>query len=44
MFVSIHVPLAEHDLLMLAETVPLLVSIHVPLAEHDAYFHSLQRW
>ena len=33
--VSIHVPLAEHDLLKLLMLIMLLVSIHVPLAEHD---------
>ena len=34
--VSIHVPLAEHDLGKSAElTAENLVSIHVPLAEHD---------
>ena len=34
--VSIHVPLAEHDLCPLMLIMRLRVSIHVPLAEHDA--------
>ena len=34
--VSIHVPLAEHDLILLKFRNILIVSIHVPLAEHDA--------
>ena len=34
--VSIHVPLAEHDLPLSAGSLfTALVSIHVPLAEHD---------
>ena len=36
--VSIHVPLAEHDLTPTPPTSPTSpVSIHVPLAEHDQY-------
>ena len=38
--VSIHVPLAEHDLENELLVVLLLVSIHVPLAEHDAVSRS----
>ena len=34
-FVSIHVPLAEHDIMSHAHSSRLVVSIHVPLAEHD---------
>ena len=37
MHVSIHVPLAEHDLLTGYCLNSLLVSIHVPLAEHDPF-------
>ena len=33
--VSIHVPLAEHDVTKLLAISPVVVSIHVPLAEHD---------
>ena len=33
--VSIHVPLAEHDMSARVIAVCLVVSIHVPLAEHD---------
>ena len=34
--VSIHVPLAEHDVKTAeSNAAPLIVSIHVPLAEHD---------
>ena len=34
-YVSIHVPLAEHDMAPDSEACKQLVSIHVPLAEHD---------
>ena len=34
--VSIHVPLAEHDVNPACSIWPLMVSIHVPLAEHDS--------
>ena len=34
--VSIHVPLAEHDLGLCCSPCSLQVSIHVPLAEHDS--------
>ena len=33
--VSIHVPLAEHDMLQQYMAAATQVSIHVPLAEHD---------
>ena len=33
--VSIHVPLAEHDVYWLSTCLTSSVSIHVPLAEHD---------
>ena len=33
--VSIHVPLAEHDMFMRYLYQENIVSIHVPLAEHD---------
>jgi len=33
--VSIHVPLAEHDVKRPSSSVDVQVSIHVPLAEHD---------
>ena len=33
--VSIHVPLAEHDLIFFSIATASAVSIHVPLAEHD---------
>ena len=35
-YVSIHVPLAEHDVLSPPQPVSHRVSIHVPLAEHDS--------
>ena len=34
--VSIHVPLAEHDMRAVSAVIAVSVSIHVPLAEHDA--------
>ena len=34
-YVSIHVPLAEHDRAKLLQRLAVVVSIHVPLAEHD---------
>ena len=36
LIVSIHVPLAEHDIAPARQVLPVPVSIHVPLAEHDA--------
>ena len=33
--VSIHVPLAEHDVAAEKKKIDTWVSIHVPLAEHD---------
>ena len=36
MSVSIHVPLAEHDIRAPTNAVGSVVSIHVPLAEHDS--------
>ena len=41
--VSIHVPLAEHDLSRLPAIEAWIVSIHVPLAEHDGQIRRAYR-
>ena len=41
--VSIHVPLAEHDMRLDYDPQVCIVSIHVPLAEHDADYQTAAR-